>query len=211
MIPLQTRHRKRDCSISISQPRFSAEQSFGKRLAPYRVGKHSNPPIRAKIHQNYIGNRTFCIFGVFFPYFACGAVFLFSRGPSFSQTKHPLMQLQHQSRLQPFGQACPGGECPFFARASLPPGCTQFCVSHGMRRLCAVVVQSIPPPTSLCELCWGLLEIHVGDDGHTRHGSRADHTLLEFVVWSNTQVESFGTIRRQRGLRLKRKRGQTRL
>ena len=53
------------------------------------------------------------------------------------------MQLQDQSRVQPLGQAHPGGECPFFARASLPPGvCTIVCVSHGMRRLCAVVVQS---------------------------------------------------------------------
>ena len=55
----------------------------------------------------------------------------------------PWMQLQHQSRLQPLGQARSGGECPFFARASLPPGVgTIVCVSHGMRRLCAVVVQS---------------------------------------------------------------------
>ena len=53
------------------------------------------------------------------------------------------MQLQHQSRLHPLGQARPGGECPFFARASLPPGLgTIVCVSYRMRRLCAVVVQS---------------------------------------------------------------------
>ena len=65
----------------------------------------------------------------------------------------PWMQLQHQSRLQPLGQARPGGECPFFARASLPPGVgTIVCVSHGMRREAMCRCGSIPRPPSLGEL-----------------------------------------------------------
>ena len=59
---------------------------FGKRLAPYRIGKHSNAQNRAKIDQKYTKNMIFCIFGVFLPYFACGAVVIFCRGPSFIST-----------------------------------------------------------------------------------------------------------------------------
>ena len=58
----------------------------GKDLAPHRIGKHSNPQNRPKIHQKYSKNTIFSIFGIFFPYFACGGVFLFCRGPSFSQS-----------------------------------------------------------------------------------------------------------------------------
>ena len=63
----------------------------------------------------------------------------------------PLMQLQHQSRLQPLGQARRGGECPFFAKASLPPGVgTIVCVPWGEKVMCRC--GSIPPPPSLGEL-----------------------------------------------------------
>ena len=52
-------------------------ESFGRDLAPYRVGNHSNPQNRAKKHEKYQKNTIFGIFGVFLPYFACGGVFLF--------------------------------------------------------------------------------------------------------------------------------------
>ena len=58
---------------------------LGKDLAPYRIGKHSNPQNSPKIHQKYSKNTIFGILGVFLSYFACGGVFLFCRGPSFSQ------------------------------------------------------------------------------------------------------------------------------
>ena len=47
-----------------------------------------------------------------------------------------------QSRLQPLGQARPGGECPFLQGHLYYQGWAQLRVSYGMRRLCAVVVQS---------------------------------------------------------------------
>ena len=56
-------------------------------LAPYRIGKHS-PENRAEIHQKYTKNEIWGIFGVFLPFFASGAIFLFSRGPTFSQFKN---------------------------------------------------------------------------------------------------------------------------
>ena len=55
---------------------------LGKDLAPYRIGKHSNPQNREKIRQTYSKNTIFGIFCVFLPYFACGGVFLFCTGPS---------------------------------------------------------------------------------------------------------------------------------
>ena len=61
---------------------------FEKDLAPYRIGKHSNPENSPKIHiKNTKKNTIFfgIYFGVFYPYFACGGVFLFCRGPSFLQ------------------------------------------------------------------------------------------------------------------------------
>ena len=61
---------------------------LGKDLAPYRIGKHSNPEIAQKYRSKRLTkNMIFGIFGVFLPYFACGGVLLFcSRGPSFSQS-----------------------------------------------------------------------------------------------------------------------------
>ena len=63
----------------------SCGSGLGKELAPYRIGKHSNPQNRAKIHQKYTKNRISGMFGVFLPYFASRGIFLFSRGPTLSQ------------------------------------------------------------------------------------------------------------------------------
>ena len=62
-------------SAPIWEPPFSCESwlaflilepRIGKELAPYRIGKHSNPQNRAKIHQKYTKNRGFRVFLVYF-------------------------------------------------------------------------------------------------------------------------------------------------
>ena len=75
----------------------------GKDLAPYRIGNHSNPQNSPKIHQKYSKNTIFGISGVFLPYVACGGVFLFCRGPSFSQDKGCHSHMQNGSPAPSYG------------------------------------------------------------------------------------------------------------
>ena len=68
--------------FTMGKRQFSHENP--ERLGPYRIGNTATlkiAPKTSKIQKNMI----FGTFGVFFPYFACGGVFLFCKGPSFWQ------------------------------------------------------------------------------------------------------------------------------
>ena len=57
---------------------------IGKDLAPYRIGKHSNPQNSPKIHQKYSKNT---IWGSFFPVLLVGA-FSYSVGGQVFRNTH---------------------------------------------------------------------------------------------------------------------------
>ena len=59
----------------------------GKDLAPYRIGKHSNPQSSPKIHQKYFKKYDFrYFFGVFCPILLVGAFSYSVRGQVFRKT-----------------------------------------------------------------------------------------------------------------------------
>ena len=83
---------------TVSMSLIQMHPLIGKDLTLYRIGKHSNPQNRPKIRKKDTQKKwIFGIFGVFFSYFACGAVFLFCRGPSFSQ---PIKRYTSQSPIK---------------------------------------------------------------------------------------------------------------
>ena len=64
----------------------SCSQSW-ERLGLLQDRKTQQPSKQPKNTSKILKNTIFGIFDVFLPYFACGSVFLFCRGPSFSQLK----------------------------------------------------------------------------------------------------------------------------
>ena len=98
---LYVRAPKGICDIFLWQEH--AHKQAGKDLAPYRIGKHSNPQNSPTIHQKYSKKYDFRYFwGYFFPILLVGAFSYSVGGQVFRNTSRPPTDDTHCSACAPF-------------------------------------------------------------------------------------------------------------